>query len=376
MIIDFNKNNVFVLSINMDADVDNDPTIHDLICLKKFDERPKTAFWDNDIKQITKAIYIGNHNELEKEIDSKKTSNLNFKNVFIEKTCNIPTVDLQLNNITRKRSIDTAEACVVKIPELRNTYNKYYVLYSFFDDSYIIIEPFYFRSWVHPGLSKCINSIFDSYAIDSILTKLINSGIIPDHYVVAHFGSINIINDDIKYSFFKNIDKYFNVIYEDEFTQYLSNSKEVLTLETLSEIETLLNSKDVNNVNLGLQILYSYDPRPYAYSIIKMIKNISTYKLRSTKFYSTTKFKSFLQRIDYSIDDLNRSMDHAKNILFEFCCDYDKEIILSEIFTQANRSICHIIATILSYDFLKDINIEKMKIYYNGKDYINSREQE
>ena len=44
MIIDFNKNNVFVLSINMYADVDNDPTIHDLICLKKFDERPKTAF--------------------------------------------------------------------------------------------------------------------------------------------------------------------------------------------------------------------------------------------------------------------------------------------------------------------------------------------
>lgn len=376
MIIDFNKNNVFVLSINMYADVDNDPTIHDLICLKKFNERPKTAFWDNDIKQITKAIYIGDHNELEKEIDSKKTSNLNFKNVFIEKTCNIPTVDLQLNNITRKRSIDTAEACVVKIPELRNTYNKYYVLYSFFDDSYIVIEPFYFRSWVHPGLSKCINSIFDSYAIDSILTKLINSGIIPDHYVVAHFGSINIINDDIKYSFFKNIDKYFNVIYEDEFTQYLSNSKEVLTLETLSEIETLLNSRDVDNVNLGLQILYSYDPRPYAYSIIKMIKNISTYKLRSTKFYSTTKFKSFLQRIDYSIDDLNRSMDHAKNILFEFCCDYDKEIILSEIFAQANRSICHIIATILSYDFLKDINIEKMKIYYNEKDYLNSGEQE
>lgn len=374
MIIDFNKNNVFVLSINMYADVDNDPTIHDLICLKKFNERPKTAFWDNDIKQITKAIYIGDHNELEKEIDSKKTSNLNFKNVFIEKTCNIPTVDLQLNNITRKRSIDTAEACVVKIPELRNTYNKYYVLYSFFDDSYIVIEPFYFRSWVHPGLSKCINSIFDSYAIDSILTKLINSGIIPDHYVVAHFGSINIINDDIKYSFFKNIDKYFNVIYEDEFTQYLSNSKEVLTLETLSEIETLLNSRDVDNVNLGLQILYSYDPRPYAYSIIKMIKNISTYKLRSTKFYSTTKFKSFLQRIDYSIDDLNKSMDHARQILFEFCCDYDKEIILSEIFLEANISIDHIISRILSYSYLKDVNIEKMKIYYNEKDYLNSGE--
>ena len=376
MIIDFNKDNVFVLSINMDVDVNSSPTIHDLISLKKFNERPYTIFWDVDIKHITKAVYIGDHEELEKEINPKKTSNLNFKNVFIEKTCNIPTVDLQLNNITRKRSIDTAEACVVKIPKLRNTYSKYYVLYSFFDDSYIIIEPFYFRSWSNPGLYKCINNVFDSYAIDSVLTELINSGVLPDHYVVAHFGGISIINDDIKYSFFKNIDKYFNVIYEDEFTQYLSNSKEVLTLETLSEIETLLNSKDIDNVNLGLQILYSYDPRPYAYSIIKMIKNVSTYRLRSTKFYSTTKFKSFLQRIDYSIDDLNSSMDHAKKVLFEFCCDYDKEIILSEIFTQANRGISHIISTILSYDFLKDINIEKMKIYYNEKDYLNSGEQE
>lgn len=372
MYIDFNKNTVYILTLKHVTLIPDNPSPSDFISIEKLIPNNKArcgTIWRSD------GIYLGTNDDIKRELSKFCHNDLDYKNVYTFKFCNVPTFDLQSKGITRKRYIDSAELVVFPNP----SYGKldYYgcnskVLYNQINNEFLIVRPnSYFYSHKHNDVFK---AFFQSSKINIFVDKLFDLGIITYDYSILNSEQILLINDG---AIFNNLDKIKNAVFEDEYIKYISNDKDNLTYEVINQVKVMLDSNDMDNINLGLQLLYSFDPSPKAYSISKILRsslNRYQHTIANTQFYKSTKFDKWLSLMGLKKGDLKQDLTLLRNKLFHMCDEEDKEIIVSEAFEIINDKLIHSFKAMSYFKFLKDTKIEYPKLIYNEKNYFDPGE--
>lgn len=211
---------------------------------------------------------------------------------------------------------------------------------------------------------------------EELIEQLLDYNIISSDYKIFFIGNVLNIRNDKEYSFISNLDKYKNIIFNQAYNDYLNTKKEVLTLDMINTIDNLLES-DKSNYNIALQMLYSFDPKPYAYTIAKMInKKVNWRGIQYSSFWKSTKFKKYINLLGLETKGFPYTNTTLMIKTFDICCPEDKEKIVTEIFDEASENIKTIFNNIKFRPFLKDANLEPPKFIYNEKDYYNPGKQE
>lgn len=226
--------------------------------------------------------------------------------------------------------------------------------------------------------SKEIKDKFKKHFVsfNNIVDDLFKYNLISKDYQMLYSGEVLNITNDKESSFMSNLNKYNNIIFEKDYNDYLNNKKDILTLDMLDSIKKLLTS-DRSNFEIALQMLYPFDPKPYAYTIAKMINNkYSYYGIQYTSFWKSSKFKKYISLIGLERGKFPYDNVTLRHKTFNICGLEDKENIVKEIFEEAYISIKSSFGIIKSYPFLKDAILEPPKFIYNEKDYYNPGKQE
>lgn len=340
----------------------------DLVEKKLVRETP--YMWSMCNINLNEKVFVCDYESIYNHINHNLTDSFENKNVYVDKNCNIPTIDLQKNGVIRKKSVETADLCIVPKLSQINKYDRYVILYNPNDNTYVILKTL--------NVGWNINDVgyrnYYSHKVKDFADQLISYGILDGYNIIYH-GSGDLISSSKKIEFFTNYHKYKNCIYENDYIVHLNKVCEDISLEEIESIKALMTSRNKDNINMGLQMLYSYDPRPYAYTIVRTIESAGDFLLKQTPFWKSSKFSNFLSKIGLTKRDLFCYSDYyLMNKLFDICNDYDKEKMLSEIFSQYNSGFKNLITALQRHDFLKDIVVEPAKIYYDGKDYCHSGE--
>jgi hypothetical protein len=246
-------------------------------------------------------------------------------------------------------------------------------MYNRINNEFLIIHNphIYFYYNKHRDAFK---SFFPSVKIDDFIDKLFDLGIITYDYSILDSDQILLINDG---SIFNNLDKIKNAVFEDEYIKYISNDKDPLTYEIIDQVKVMLDSNDMDNINLGLQLLYSFDPAPKAYSISKILRSSFQryqYSIANSQFYKSTKFDKWMSLMGLHKSSLKNDLIVLRNMLFNICDEEDKEIIVSEAFKIINDNLIHSFKSMSHFKFLKDTKIEYPKLIYNEKNYFDPGE--
>lgn len=211
---------------------------------------------------------------------------------------------------------------------------------------------------------------------ESLIEQLLDYNIISSDYKIFFIGYVLNIRNDKEYSFISNLDKYKNIIFNQTYNDYLNTKKEVLTLDMINTIDNLLES-DKSNYNIALQMLYSFDPKPYAYTIAKMInKKVNWRGIQYTSFWKSTKFKKYINLLGLETRGFPYTVEILRQRTFDICGPEDKEKIVTEIFNEASKSIRSRFDDIKINIFLKNAILEPPKFIYNEKDYYDPGKQE
>ena len=373
MYIDFNKNTVYILTLKHVTLIPDNPSPSDFISIEKLTPNNKArcgTIWRSD------DIYLGTNDDIKRELSKFCHNDLDYKNVYTFKDCNVPTFDLQSKGITRKRSIDSAELVVFPNP----SYGKldYYggnskVLYNQINDEFLIVHNPHSYYYFHKH-NDTFKNFFPNTKINAFIDRLFDLGIITYDYSILDSDQILLINDG---AIFNNLDKIKNAVFEDEYIKYISNDKDPLTYEIIDQVKVMLDSNDMDNINLGLQLLYSFDPASKAYSISKILRSSLQryqYSIANSQFYKSSKFDKWMSLMGLHKSHLKSDLTVLRNVLFNICDEEDKEIIVSEAFKIINDNLIHSFKAMSYFKFLKDTKIEYPKLIYNETNYFDPGE--
>lgn len=285
---------------------------------------------------------------------------------------------MQEKGITRKRSCDTADICIVPEPKFKiaRSFSKIIPIYSESENKYLIIcDLSGFTYGMHKWTTKFFEYIRREYSAKQIVDVLKDWNLIPEDSGIVE-GEILFAMNAKELDFFRNLDKYHDCVYQNEYQIYLSQDKDPLDTGMISTISEMLKSKETDTVDMGLQLLYSFDPRPYAYTISIMLMNVaSRYFSCQLPFYNSTKFDKYLSLINLSKKDLRIGVDHMRHKTFDICGPDDQEKIVREIMGIAKEYYNNAVSKIQSYQFLKETtDIINPKFIYNEKDYFDRGE--
>lgn len=380
MFLDFSQDNIEILTLTSNINTNKFPenyTLWDfftLIPAKEINKYTYAFSWYCEIRK-SKGIYLGTNDEIANLLNSKKDDNMNYKNVFIEPLANVPREYLKDNNIIRKRSIDNSEVAIVPNYSFKKLWEPYLhktlILFNSKTNKYLVISDLHNDLW-----SKEIKDKFKKHFVsfNNIVDDLFKYNLISKDYQMLYSGEVLNITNDKECSFMSNLNKYNNIIFEKDYNDYLNNKKDILTLDMLDSIKKLLTS-DHSNFEIALQMLYPFNPKPYAYTIAKMINSkYSYYGIQYTSFWKSSKFKKYISLIGLERGKFPYDNVTLRHKTFNICGLEDKENIVKEIFEEAYISIKSSFGIIKSYPFLKDAILESPKFIYNEKNYYNTGE--
>lgn len=296
-------------------------------------------------------------------------SQLNFydgslenKSVYIDQNCNI---DINELGITKKRKHNLADICI--IPKYTKTENKVVILYNEDDDEYIIIDnPAYAISY---NALSYIRKLFNLGV--GFLDSVISYNLFPNYKLIFK-GKVHYIQSKKKLKFFQNAINYHNCVYEDDYRTFIMSTRIQLDDDMFENIVTLFNSSEKENNDLALQLLYTTNPRPYSYRIIKMLFS-RYYALDAIPFYHDPKFNEFLSRMNITKRDLKNHYFLIREHIYNITGEKEKRMILDEIVNEYKQATHQSEIRLKSYKFA-DITIEPTKVIINEKDLSNSRE--
>lgn len=320
---------------------------------------------------------MGNNSDINTHLESLVDTKMDYKNIFVEPICTVPRDDLKDHGIIRKRNINEADVAITKKAKF-DVLNKYdtttCVLYNERINNFVILTNFNGSWWKTKVRDEFNKFIKDSDNIEKIANQLIEQEIIK-YYKIIYVGNPLCSSNAKEHSVFCNLNNYKNIIFENDYNAYLNNGKEVLTKDMLESINNILSSNK-SNYEIGLQMLYPFDPKPYAYSISKMInKHVKYLGIQNCSYWKSVKFKKYLKLIDLDPSGFNYSIDDLRAKTFKHCGEEDRELIVSEIFNSFSEDFRKQVYFIKDrYQFLKDCQIEVPKFIYNEKDYYNSGE--
>ena len=149
------------------------------------------------------------------------------------------------------------------------------VLRNHSTNHFLIITDLYTGWWTNSKNNE-FKKHFIYKSIEEFIDLLFKYNIISEDYHIFFIGDALNIRNDKDESFITNLNKYKNIIFENDYNDYLNGGKEVLTLDMLNSVENLLKSNKTN-YDIGLQMLYPFDPKPYAYTIATIINSRVTY---------------------------------------------------------------------------------------------------
>ena len=291
---------------------------------------------------------------------SDKTS---FSNVYVSKSCNIPTVVLQSNGITRKRKIEDAEVSV--IPDL--SFNSVGFDVDIWHDGntfYVIKHKpnYYYRT--KEFKEKTANYLFDFINDDGQLLKSLN--LIPEHSVKIFTGSPVKFDKKLK-EFMDEFESYKEVMFDSDFNKLLSKNQEDITEENLEYITSLIKSNDLANRDLALNLLFSLNIRPFAYRVAKMLGHYK-WHLERVPFYKSTKMDRLLLNIGISRSVLGND-DIILNKTFEYNCQEEKDNIKSVLANKAILSANTALRSLNRYHFFKGYTYQDVIVTHEEKNY-------
>ena len=297
---------------------------------------------------------------------------MSSKKVFVDSCCNIPTIDLQRNNVTRKRSPSTADICIVPNElDFKSQINSF-ILFNNNTNEYLILDHF---GYVY---NKDIQNKLNSYYINyrepkNIISTLQNNGIL-NGFQLCYDGNVLGVTSQKLHNLILNYKYYHHCIYESNYISFINEVCEDIDLEIINNVYNMLRS-DLETANLGLQLLYPYNPSKYAYSLLKMFSKVGIYRLSMLPFFSSNKFKSFSSRLGLSPKQLG-NYEFFRDKLYDIVCDEEKNYIMNDIFNQFNSSYRTLIDNLKRQDIFKYIEIEHLKLIYNGENRCDPRKQE
>lgn len=214
-------------------------------------------------------------------LNSIKDDKKDYTNIFVEPLANVPREDLKDHGITRKRDLENAEVAIVPKSDFKIFKEPFRglftaILHNPSTNRFLMITDLYTGWWDFVKKDE-FKKHFNYKSIEEFIELLFKYNIISKDYHIFFIGNVLNIRYDKDESFIKNLNKYKNIIFEKDYNDYLNRGKEVLTLNMLNSIESLLKSNS-SNYDIGLQMLYPFDPKPYAYTIATMINNRISYR--------------------------------------------------------------------------------------------------
>lgn len=379
MYIDLNKDNITFITTDQSKNNEDFPgDISPQDFLRRFKSKDRFNYLGRYSKFAKiKGFFIGSNKDIKNHLLENITDNYDTKNVFIDKFCNIPNHDLQEKGITRKRSYESADICVVPNPNFKRIViydSRSVIFYNKSTNEFIITTSIDTAYRWNAAICDKFSKMFKTNKSDFI-AAMYNYGIISRDFEVVE-NVLEITNNKDEF-FINNYKNYKNCVFEKDYLNYLNGDKEVLTNDLLTSIKDMMLSNDNDVVNMSLQLLYSFNPRPLAYSLYSIMhESFSRYRFSITDqpFYKSSKFDKFLSLMSLNKKDLRCDKETLREKLFNICGDEDKEKILTEITQEAYSTYQAAIRNIKRYSFLKDsVDIINPKVIYNEKDYFDTR---
>ena len=354
IIIDFRKSKAVILTAS------SEPRVN-----KNFDL--PTFFTYNN----TYTYIFGTHALLADNIETnlKFTDKKEFKNVYVSKSCNIPTISLQNNGITRKRSICSAEVSVIPYISKEVSNKKYDVW--LYDDKYYFIpydgKDMWIPSEVKPKMEEYLSMLTSD---DGSLLKSLE--LIPDGAEKIFSGYPIKINYKHVH-FFEELPYYKEVIYDTDFNKLLLDKKEDITEENLEYIKSLFRNQDLSMRDLGLNLMYSLNIQPYATKCAFLLSSYK-YGIERCPFYKSTKMDNMLYNIGLRKSELGYE-DRMLNKTFEYNIQSEKDRIRAELTQRYLKGAYYELSRLKQYRFFDGFKHNKIIITHDEKDYIYSGEQ-
>lgn len=285
-------------------------------------------------------------------------TSLDSKNVFIDKKCTISTVFLQNNGITRKRSLSNADIHIV--PDLNFVEcENYNILYDEESNRFILCSLGDF-SYRRP--EGCTSDEYFSYVMSQ--TRFCNCPVI-------HKGPLYLVNPH-DYDFCMNIESYKNTVFERDYLLYLNSLKPVITSDVFETLKSITKSRQVDDYNMAIQLLYQYNVLPHSYSFYKFWSCLSRDTIKQTDTFNSVSYRTFFKTIGLSDAKFHSNYIDVENAIFNQCCEEEKDKILKTVLSCIRWKVSETNNYMKRYRFLNVI-VEPMKVIYNGKDYLDPR---
>lgn len=290
-----------------------------------------------------------------------------FSKVYVSKSCNIPTIVLQNNSITRKRKIEDAEVSV--IPDLSlNNLNCIIDVWKYNDKYYIIRHEMngYYSS---PGFKDTMNEALKILLQDN--GELLKSfDLIPSDAERIFSGTPICINKKI-IPFFEELNSYKKVITDSDFNTLLSKDQDSITEDDIDYIKSLLRSDQISNRDIGLNLLFSLNIRPYATKIAYILSE-NKWRIEHTPFYKSSKMDRLLQNIGLIKNQLTTETTILNNT-FKYNCQEEKDRIKYTLIEKAVKSAYLNLNGLNRYSFLEGYKYNDIIITHGEKDYSYTR---
>lgn len=239
---------------------------------------------------------------IEEHIKNNLSEITDTKNIFTAPICNIPTIDLQNNGITRKRNFDSADLCVIPKRNFCSSKKEMCLLKN--KDGYALLADKGFRGYINKQDKLEELKKYNKESTIEFFYQLQELGFLLD-YEVVYFGDIILSSSTAETKFLETFDKYHHIVYQDDYLRYINNKKEALSLESFEEMKPYISSNDRDVSHMYLQMLSGYDISNILYEVICFLHK-EAYYLRDVPFFKSDKFEAFINSYNLKIQDIKR----------------------------------------------------------------------
>lgn len=300
-----------------------------------------------EISKYYDYLYLGSYQQYYSIFKSKVISPDNIQNIYISPKIQYPRVNLSILGIKRSLSEDKATASIIDTFEdndLRKSYKEItpIIFYSKSEDKYYVFSstdiehnyPDTQKQWDRMCSKIVIKSFCDNDRLNTIISAGIYLEIIPSDIVLFYQGEIYPHNYDIL-----NVT---SIIPKNKFDDYINTFMPKIDEEIISNIDDMLQSRDANNVELGVKLLCGYNIDEFKLRIgFLLYKNKGN--IRYAKAYKSVQFKYLLSKLNISelqILELYQIYDHiGKTGVTEKDSIDAKLYIKNLILTRVNHAI-------------------------------------
>ena len=299
--------------------------LRDLVLCKYYNDI-SVYKWDNPHPSVNNAIgiYLGTAESITMKIESKRNPNdpKSFKKVFFDPSCTYPRFRLkELTSIKRCLNPSQADSVIISNFNLHNYEPKVLVTDTPLSDVHMVLYSkkencYYFLDYIPNKLPNAKEDLEFQHLLSSTASPgttglhrwasaLINYGILPKDCELLYYGKVVLLDSKELVNTVTSIfTKYNQITLDTELESFVTSNLKTLTKEDLDSIDKMLSSKDFATVDVGLNLLLSYNVQPSACSLALIL-----YKHRKSIAFSpvfkSNKFIHFLSTIGLTSRDFS-----------------------------------------------------------------------